>query len=164
MAYSIGKTSALQTAIKAGVDIAIAEYNAGAMGPGDTIMARVHEIADELKVELFAQADADNAGASSGGGGGGFGRAGATGITVQDAKDMVLNFGAFKGMTLGDVVTMTKDEATAYTNGKYDRPGLEWVKWCASNRDPKGAFASARAKALLDDFNRTTASLSKLAG
>lgn len=164
MAYSTGKTSALQTAIKAGVDIALAEFQAN--GSVGDIMQRVHEVADELKVELFAQVDEDNkaTASSGGGGGGGFGRTGGQGITVQDAKDMVLNFGAFKGMTLGDVVTMTADEATAYTNGKYTRAGLEWVKWCSSNRDPKGAFAAARAKALLDDFNRTTASLTKLAG
>lgn len=167
MAYSIGKTSALQTAIKAGVDIAIAEFNAAvAQGiPTPDIMSRVQAVADNLKVELFAQADEDNAVSASSSGAprsGGF--KGTTGITLEDARDMVLNFGAFKGMTLGDVVTMTADEAIAYTNGKYTRPGLEWVKWCSSNRDPKGAFAAARAKLMLDDFNRQTADLSKLAG
>lgn len=162
MAYSIGKTSALQTAIKAGVDIAIAEYSAGHLQ--GSIMDRVHAVADELKVELFAQADEDNAASSSAPRTGG-GTAGFKGtISLEDSRDMVLNFGAFKGMTLGDVVVMTADEAIAYTNGKYTRPGLEWVKWCSSNRDPKGAFAAARAKVMLDDFNRQTADLSKLAG
>lgn len=170
MAYSIGKTSALQTALKAGVDVAIAEFNAnvasGSGVPTDfDIMARVHEVADELKVELFAQADEDNAAtASSGGGGRVYGTLSPAGITVTDARDMVLNFGAFKGMTLGDVVTMTSQEAAAYTKGKYDRPGVEWVKWCSTNRDPKGAFASARAKVLMDNFQQQTADLTKLAG
>ncbi len=52
MAYSIGKTSALQTAIKAGVDIAVAEYSVDA---SIDILARVNEVKDALVVELFAR-------------------------------------------------------------------------------------------------------------
>lgn len=164
MAYSIGKTSALQTAIKAGVDIALAEYAAGALtGP---IMDRVQEIANELKGELFAQVDDDNAGSAGGSTyrapSGGNSRGGA--VTVEDAKTMVLNFGWAKGLTIGDVLVMSKDEAAAYSGGKYARTGLDYVKWMSTNKDPKGAFASARAKVALDDFNAQTRDLTKLAG
>lgn len=161
MAYSVGKTSALQTAIKAGVDIALAEYAAGALnGP---IMDRVQEIASELKVDLFAQVDQDNAGVATARPSGS-GTASGGPVSTQDAKDMVLNFGAFKGMTLGDVAAMTRDEAMAYTSGTYKKSGLDYVKWMATNKDPKGAFSAARAQVVLADFNATTTDLNKLAG
>lgn len=169
MAYSVGKTSALQTAVKAGVDIALAEYAAAvaAGGPTPSILDRVNEVKDMLKVELFAQVDEDNKAvvSTSGGsyGAGGQRQAGGP-VTLDDAKGMVLNFGAFKGMTLGDVLVMTKEEATAYTGGKYSRSGLDYVKWMSTNKDPKGAHSAARAKVVLDDFNRTSADLAKLAG
>lgn len=167
MAYSTGKTSALQTAIKAAVDIAIAEFNAEAEAGHllPDILKRVQEVKDTLTPELFAQVDEDNAASSAPARTSSRPAASnAAGITAQDAKDMVLNFGAFKGMSLGDVIVMTKDEASAYTSGKYERPGLEYVKWMSTNRDPKGAFAAARAKVILADFNQQTADLSKLAG
>jgi hypothetical protein len=167
MAYSIGKTSALQTALKAGVDIAIAEFNAAvAQGaPLPSILDRVHEVADELKVELFAQADADNvtiASNPSPRSGGGSGSNGP--VTLADAKGMVLNFGWAKGMTIGDVLVMSKDEANNYSGGKYKRSGLDYLRWMSQNKDPKGAFAAARAAVVVAEADRTDADLKKLAG
>ena len=163
MAYSIGKTSALQTAIKAGVDIAVAELAAGILTTD--VMVRVHEVADELKVELFAQADEDVK--SSGGSGGGFNRSGGASqgpVTLDDAKGMVLNFGWAKGLTLADVAQMTVDETKAYTAGAYKRSGIDYLRWMQSNKDPKGAHAAARAKLVVADYDATGAALTKLAG
>jgi hypothetical protein len=167
MAYSTGKTSALQTAIKAGVDIALAEYAAelATGAPTQDILFRVHQIADELKVELFAQVDEDNQSTSAASGSAGFrGTARADSpVSGEDAKSLVLNFGAFRGMTIGDVLLMTADETKAYTGGKYLRTGLDYIKWMATNKDPKGAFAAKRAKVALDEFNAQSADLAKLA-
>lgn len=167
MAYSIGKTSALQTAIKAGVDIALAEYASGALV--GSIMDRIHEVADELKVELFAQADADNAAMASSPrpSGGGFNRnsGGNSGpVSLDDAKAMVLNFGWAKGLTIGDVLVMNADETLAFSGGKYKRSGVDYIRWMSQNKDPKGAFAAARAKVAIDDYDVTGAQLTKLAG
>ena len=171
MAYSTGKTSALQTAIKAGTDIAIALFNAASPAEQKKfdVIAKVHELADDLKLELFAQVDADNAktatstpfttqkdwdGPRKSGGN----------ITLEDAKGLVLNFGAFKGLTIGDVITMSATEASAYTAGKYTRPGFDYVKWMSGNKDPKAAFSQARASIVFDNFNQTTKTLTELAG
>ncbi len=171
MAYSIGKTSALQTAVKAGVDIALAELQAGILTTHDDVMARFGEVKEELKVELLAQVEDDiiqagvqqSAPRSSGGGTGGGTPSGAP-FTLDDAKNLVLNFGAFKGLTLGDVITMSAQDAQAYSGGSYKRSGLDWVKWCASNKDPKGKFASERAALVLADYNTTGQALNVVAG
>lgn len=176
MAYTSGKTSALQTAIKAGVDIAIAEYTAAAANGNPTIniMARVNEVKDELKAELFAEVERDNAAIAASpapqrsfGGGGNTGAAGSRGpVDLAEANGMVLNFGAFKGLTIGDVLNMSASDAKAYTSGNdkpYTKPGHEWVKWCSENKDPKGAFASARAKVAYAAWKATDADLAELA-
>lgn len=164
MAYSIGKTSALQTAIKAGVDIAVAELAAGILTVN--VMDRVHEVANELKVELFAQADEDikASGSPSGGGFNNGGGASRGPVTPADAKSMVLNFGWAKGLTLADVAQMTKDETLAYTGGAYKRSGIDYLRWMSQNKDPKGAHAAARAALVVKDFDSTSADLAKLAG
>lgn len=165
MAYSVGKTSALQTALKAGVDIALAELAAGIIA-GDQVMVRVHEVADELKVELFAQADADNAviASSPAPRSGGSNRVSSGPVSVADAKGLVLNFGWAKGLTIGDVLVMDKADTAAYSNGKYSRSGFDYITWMSTNKDPKGAFAAARAKVALDDYRSTTAGLNTIAG
>ena len=164
MAYSIGKTSALQTAIKAGVDIAVAEF---AADPTINIMARVHEVADELKVELFAQADADNAAIAatpSGSNNRGFNPRAASGpVSLDEAKSMVLNFGWAKGMTLGDVLVMNEKDCQNFSGGKYKRSGIDYLRWMSQNKDPKGAFAAARAAVVIADADATDQDLKKLA-
>ncbi len=161
MAYSVGKTSALQTAIKAGVDIAIAEFNA-AVAAGDPVpsmLDRVNEVKDMLVVELFAQVDDDNAAI-----GGGSSKPTQGPATLEDAKTMVVTFGMYKGLTLGDVLLMSREEAVSYTNGKAKGPGIEYVKWLAANTDPKNAHVTARAKLLLDNYNQQSRDLGSLAG
>lgn len=164
MAYQSNKTSALQTALKAAVDLAVAEVNAGFITEQDAILVRVGVLKDSFAAELYARVDEDNASApvSSFGGGGGSESRGAFNGSANEAYDMVLNFGAFKGMTLRNVLVMTADEVKAYTTGKRTTPGLEYLKWLAANKDPKANFAAVRAKVVLDDFNATSANLGAL--
>jgi len=160
MAYQSNKTSALQTAIKAAVDLAVAEVNAGFITDQDAILVRVGVLKDSFAAELYAQVDADNLNAT--GSTAPAARGGFSGGT-DEARNMVLNFGAFKGMTLGDVLVMSGDEVKAYTTGKRTTPGIDYLKWLAANKDPKANFAATRAKAVLDDFNTTSANLAAVA-
>jgi hypothetical protein len=167
VAYSVGKTSALQTAIKAAVDITLAELSAGIiLDPvtHEAIMARVNEVKDSLTPELFAQVDEDNGTfAASGGSGKSVPTPSGPIISLEEAKQMVLNFGMFKGMTLENIAAMTGDEVKAYTNGKRDSAGISYVKWVAGNTDPKAKFAADRAKLVLADYEATGAALAALA-
>lgn len=158
MAYTSNKTSALQTAIKAAVDLAVAEVNAGFITDQDAILVRVGVLKDSFAAELYAQVDEDNKGTTGSTAPAGRGFSGGT----DEARNMVLNFGAFKGMTLGDVLVMSGDEVKAYTTGKRTTPGIDYLKWLAANKDPKANFAATRAKAVLDDFNATSANLGVL--
>ena len=172
MAYTTGKTSALQTATKAGVDIALAELAAGIIDPPthEAIMARVQEVKDSLTPELFSMVDADNALAAAqpqqksypSKGGGSPKAAGAP--TLEEAKSAVLNFGMFKGMTMESVCAMTSDEVKAYTNGKRDGGGVKYIQWLAGSQKPEQAWAQARAKLVLDDWQAVGNTLAVLAG
>ena len=171
MAFTVGKTSALQTAVKAAVDIAVAEFNAAAQQgtPLPSILDRVVEIRDFLAPDLFAQVDADNAAtAASGGSSGGrsnfAGKATNAVVSEQDARDMVLNFGAFRGLTLGDVAAMSKDEVHSYTSGKMKSDGLSYLTWLANNNDPKAAFAAKRAKVIVNSVGQAAKALSSIGG
>lgn len=169
MAFSTGKTSALQTAVKAAVDLAIAELNAGFIGDRAELDEAVAKRTGDFTAILFPQVEEDNATyASSGGGysGGSSHSAGASNRslpTVDEAKNMVLNFGAFKGLTLGQVVGMTADEVKKYTGGKQKSEGRSYVEWMTRQTDPKAQYSSARAIVVLADYDSTTAGLNTIA-
>ena len=176
MAYTTGKTSALQTAIKAAVDIALAEFNAAvaAGAPTPSIMDRVVELRDQLKVDLFEQVDEDNAVVAAQpqscvppqdlrGWGRGRKPSGPA-PTLEEAKVAVLNFGMFKGMTFESVCAMTSDEVKAYTNGKRDGGGVKYIQWLAGSTKPEQAWARARAKLVLDDWLAIGNTLAIVAG
>lgn len=163
MAYQVSKTSALQTAIKAGVDIAVAELNAGIISTHDELLARVREMEAEFVSALYPLVEADNANMAAqpapsyaskpSGGGGASGGGGSNGsFSPSDAATTVLTFGAFKGLTIEQVFALSPAEATTYSQsvGKdYKRAGKEWLKWASENDDPKAAFIKVRAEAFL---------------
>lgn len=157
MAYGPSKTSALQTAVNAAVTLVAAELTAGLVADKAEVEAEFEKYRDKFKEELFASvaeeaAAAPQSSAPRGGGGGGGPRAV---VSVDEAKATVLNFGAFKGVTLGEVASMTGAETQGYgfTNKAGDgRPGIEWLKWAAGNNDPKARFIGVRAQAILDSM------------
>lgn len=157
MAYRVSKTSALQTAVKAAVDIALAELNAGLVTSHEDVMSLIGTLRDEFSATLFEEVDRDNAlldadaisGGSSRSNRGGNG--GGSAFSSQEAADTVLNFGAFKGLTLGQVYHMDASEAAAYSGGNYTKAGQDWLRWAAANKDPKGNFIKKRAQAVLDN-------------
>lgn len=161
MAYQVSKTSALQTAIKAGVDIAVAELNAGIISTHDELVERVREMEAEFVGALYPLVEADNANMaaqpapfnrSSSGGASGGSSGGSNGFSATDAAQTVLTFGAFKGLTIEQVFALSPAEATTYSQsvGKdYKRAGKEWLKWASENDDPKAAFIKVRAEAFL---------------
>lgn len=165
MAYQVSKTSALQTAIKAGVDIAVAELNAGIISTHDELVERVREMEAEFVGALYPLVEADNANmaaqpapsyakpsAGSGGGGASSHGGGSNGFSPTDAAQTVLTYGAFKGLTIEQIFALTPAEATTYSQsvGKdYKRAGKEWLKWASENDDPKAAFIKVRAEAFL---------------
>lgn len=162
MAYVTGKTNVLQSAIKAAAELTSAEVAAGITGPSqEEVQARFNQLRGPLFEELAAQVDADNAlfaandsGSSKGGGSkrssGGKGSAGGGEPTLDEAKDMVLNFGAFKTVTLGEVLGLTAEQAADYGYGEGDKDGRAYITWLANNKDPKAGFAAKRAKVIID--------------
>ncbi|MEM2973347.1 MAG: hypothetical protein QXS50_04275 [Candidatus Caldarchaeum sp.] len=154
MAYRVSKTSALQTAIKAAVDIAIAELNAGLVNNHDEVMALVDSLKQQFTDELYPMVEEDNAlqAASDAAASRSTGGSSRPPVSLQDALNTVLNFGAFKGLTLGDVANMDATETATYTQGKYSKSGVEWLKWAAGNKDPKAAFIRVRAQKVLDSL------------
>lgn len=154
MAYGPSKTSALQTAVNAAVTLVAAEVGAGLIPDQQAAMARYDEVKDKLRDELFAQVDAE---VSSSPPRQSFGtqQRSSKPFSVEDARGTVLNFGAFKGLTLGDVEKLTAEEAEGYGYKDKDgkgKPGIQWIRWAAGNTEPKAAFIRARAQAIVDDL------------
>lgn len=164
MAYTTSKTSALQTAIKASVDIGLALLNAGIVTSRDDLDKVMSDYQEMFTAQLYPLVDADNElarsqpsqyrGSRSNTGGGG-GAPPSRPIDAAEAADVVLNFGVFKGLTLGQVYLLTADEAKRYaaSQGKdYKRTGADWLKWVADQTDdPQKGFIAKRAKAVLDN-------------
>lgn len=79
--------------------------------------------------------------------------------SVSNPGDLVINWGAFKGMSLGAIATMSAADAKAESakNGKsYDKPGVKYIEYLANNKDPKASYVRKYAQAFLDQ-QRTAA-------
>lgn len=165
MAYATSKTSAMQTALKAAVDIAAAELGAGLIATQPDVNARIDVLRNDFFGVLEPLVQEDQAKESSrparSGGGLQSGGAGAP-FSIDDAKTTVLNFGAFKGLTLGEVVNLSEDEAKAYSGGRYQRSGMQWLKWAAGSKEPKMAFVAKRAAVLVTEAGETLGLLKDL--
>lgn len=99
--------------------------------------------------EMFEKLDAQEAAkpAKSGGNrstGGSKGGSGGT-VSVDDALGTTFNFGAFKDLTIGEVLDM---DAEATSDYGYDKGGKAYITWLAKSRD--NAFMAKRAKVVLD--------------
>lgn len=155
MAYRVSKTSALQTAVKAATDIAIAELSAGLITSHEDLMESQQTMQERFREELYEEVDRDNAAidldaitAPRGGGPGGGSR---TPLSASEAADKTINFGKFKGLTFGQVYAMDEHEASNFTGGGYVKSGQDYLRWCAANKDAKARFAKEAAQLVLDN-------------
>jgi hypothetical protein len=159
MAYSISETSAMQTAVKAASDIVVALVNTAQLEAEhikDTLDEYVQFVYTTFLVpalERDRQAAPDTTATRPFGGRRDGGRQQET-VTPDDAENTVINFGAFKGLTLGAVSRMTANEAREYTDGKYTRTGQSYLKWLLNDTEPARAFIRARAKVVLDNMQQ----------
>ena len=106
----------------------------------------------EADNEMFAALDATEAArpAKSGGGrsypprnsGGGGG--GGT-VSIEDALATTFNFGAFKDLTIGEVLDLDEDGTSDYG---YQKSGRSYIAWVSKNKD--NPFMAKRAKVVLD--------------
>lgn len=145
------------TVVSALITAGIVKTEAAAKKAFDThytnVYAELAQVVDEDN-ELFAKLDAEerksaprstsngggqNRGRSSGSGGGGT-------VSVDDALATVFNFGAFKDLTIGEVIDM---DAEATADYGYDKGGKAYITWLAKSKD--NAFMAKRAKVVLDN-------------
>lgn len=167
MAYRQLFTGIKQTAYNVAGSVVAAEIAAGLLKANE-VQARLLEIADLLFEDLSQVVESDNKileaedakdastskPRSSGnwgggknrsyGGGGGSNRS----VTAESARDTTLNFGAFKGLTLGEVFDMSADDAAAYGYGDGKKTGKQYVTWLSKNEDNK--FMQDRARVLIE--------------
>jgi hypothetical protein len=68
-------------------------------------------------------------------------------ITVKQARELELNGGMFKGLTLGEVVDMSADDAEEY-GAREGQSGKNYVKFLASTKN-RNAFVRKFAKVLV---------------
>ena len=169
VAYQSGKTGALQTAVNAAATITAAYIGATEDPNQVKDLVDINGVFEGIKAGLFAelsaQVDADNAlfkaeaESAPKATGGSSRRAGSTGgtgagaapngaITLEKAKDLVLNFGAFKGMTLQEVWEASASEAADRGYGEGDKTGKKYVTWLTGNE--RNAYVASHAQVLVD--------------
>ena len=160
--YQQGKTGALQTAVNAAATIVAAEISVQLVTISP--QGRFDTLKDAIFAELSKQVDADNAlfkaeaesspkatsskynktatevQHSSGSNNGA--------ITLQKAQDLVLNFGAFKGMTLQEVWEASASEAADRGYGEGDKTGRKYVTWLTGNE--RNEYVAKHAQGLVD--------------
>lgn len=74
-----------------------------------------------------------------------------SGISLDDALGMELNFGAFEGETLGDVLKLTSDECEDdYGYGDGERDGSDYISWLASDKN-QNEYVQRRARIIADE-------------
>ena len=171
MAFIKTKVEGFQTSTNVAAELTAALVAQGAVeANAKAVVATVREIRDELFTDISAVIDADNVAlkaeaatspaVNTGGGGGGNRRAssadsgGGTGkvFTKEEGAALVLNFGAFKGLSIGSVIAMPASEAGTYGYPKAapgSKPGKSYIEWLSTDEEPARNFASRAAKAAL---------------
>lgn len=167
------KTGAAQTAANAAAQL-VSAFAGSFDAFGDAVEA-YNELREDIFKDLAKTVDADNemfAEAEKGGGGsrsssrrertskregktGSRGRkssgGGKSSISLDDALNMELNFGAFEGVTLGELLDKDAeecDEEFAYGDG--ERDGTDYLAWLASDKN-KNEFVQRRARIIADE-------------
>lgn len=146
------RANVMQTAFNVASEITAAQVQAGILADADSIKTTLFTTADEVFAKLEAErGDADEPQRRSSGGGG-RGRSGGK-VTLEDALDTKLKFGAFRGLTLRKVASMKASEAEEYnyTNGT----GKDYIKWLAESNENE--FMAKRAALVLEDLRAGSA-------
>lgn len=162
MAYRQLFTGIKQTAYNVAGSVVAAEIAAGIVQANE-VQSRLLEIADLLFEDLSQVVESDNkileaedakepAKPRSSGSGNWQNKprsgGGSRSITADSARETTLNFGAFKGLTLGEVFDMSADDAAAYGYGDGKKTGKQYVTWLSKNEDNR--FMQDRAKVLIE--------------
>jgi hypothetical protein len=78
-------------------------------------------------------------------------KGGSRSLTLDDALTLELNFGAFQGETLGDVLSFDAKQCDAdFDYGDGERDGSDYMSWLASDKN-KNDFVRARAQLIAND-------------
>lgn len=78
-------------------------------------------------------------------------------FTAEEARGIALNFGKFKGVTLGELENLTGAECAEYGYGDGEKTGLQYLKYLANNDDPKADYMRRASTAVLDDRRSASA-------
>jgi hypothetical protein len=159
MAYGPSRTSALQTAYNAAATIVAAELSAGLIASSENVLVELAALKDTIFGEISAVVEEEDVSAAVNSGtyglpnGGGSSR----GFNPPSSKDEALNtkltFGKFKGLTIGETMQLSDQQAAGY--GYVDKAGnpktgLQWLEWVSKNDKPEAARIRAAAEMALN--------------
>lgn len=169
MAFIKDKTGSAQTAANAAA-VVVAAF-AGQFGS----FKEAVEAYDDLRADIFGDleqvVDADNTKfaaeadgststkaprekkdrSSKTGGSKRGGSKGGSSIDLESSLSMELNYGAFEGEKLGDVLKLTADECDEdYSYGDGERDGRDYISWLASDKN-QNEFVQRRARVIADE-------------
>ena len=152
MSYAPSKSGLMQTASNVAATLTSAYATAGIITDQDDLDKYFKSTQEAVYQDLSAVADteAESRPASSGGGNRGGGSKNSGGEyngSIEDAKAVSLTFGAFKGVTLGELFDFTADQCAEYGYEKGN--GRKYFEYLG--RNDKNPFIMGRAKAIIED-------------
>jgi hypothetical protein len=173
MAFRKDKTTAAQTAANVAGAVASAALTKGVVQHADEAAENAVVVFDALFERLgpvveadnivFAEAEGESAAKPAKSGGNrstsgsrtrktsGGGRKGGRGkVTLEDALSTELIYGAFEGVTLGNLVNISVDEAEeSYGYGEGERDGRDYIAWLAGDTN-ENEYTQLRARLIAD--------------
>ncbi|MES2156008.1 MAG: hypothetical protein V4510_12820 [bacterium] len=167
MAFQKDKTTAAQTAGNVAGNVAAAALTAGKLDV-DSAAEFVVDVFEALFTKLAPIVDADNANflaqegaapaskTAKSGGERSYSKTrssktrGNSSVSLDDALGMELNFGAFGGETMGNVLALSADDADEqYGYGDGERSGRDYITWLATDKN-KNDYVRTRARVIAD--------------
>lgn len=145
--YQILTHQSLQTATNASAQVTAGLAQAGLFGDTDEAVSFFEGLRDSTFENLSAEAEKNNealrkeddskpakrsSGGSKGRKSGGGSKGGNKTFTAEEAGEVELAFGKFRGATIAEVASLTAEEADedyGYTTG----PGRTWLEWAEEN-------------------------------
>lgn len=143
------KANLRQTAFNVAATLTAAEVGAGFHADLGSARQAFYAVAEEVFQKLVEEHEAEAASEPERRAAGVRGAAGARGDDVETALATELKYGAFKGLTLGQVLGLSPKECAEYGYGDGNRTGRDYIAWLASPQQ-ENKFLQKRARVIIE--------------
>lgn len=135
------KVNLMQTAFNAAATLTAAELAAGFYTSPDFSHQRFVELAEEVFEKLVKEYEAEEPAQPA--------QTRSADDVLHAALDTTLKYGAFKGLTLGQVFQLPASKAAEYGYGDGQKSGRDYIAWLAGPRQ-ENKFLQKQARVIIE--------------